>query len=201
MDINKVLQELDALPGGEDVGKTGDFLEEHIRLAREEGLTNDEFTVAAFCGTECRGIGKYVDGVIFMNVHGEGNENITFQAMHNEKEYLVDIQESLIFTEDAVGSYRAPYVLHLGSEYNSVQKLYSQFSVWPTMATTEITVSLGEKTIDRLTLTSIDGKTTYSASPNATQSKVNVTSLPAGVYIVSAKSGNEYFYQKIMKVN
>lgn len=193
--------DINITPWSVDIHAYPNVMPVRLQIAREEGLTNDEFTVAAFCGTECRGIGKYVDGVIFMNVHGEGNENITFQAMHNEKEYLVDIQESLTFTEDAVGSYRAPYVLHLGSEYNSVQKLYSQFSVWPTMATTEITVSLGEKTIDRLTLTSIDGKTTYSASPNATQSKVNVTSLPAGVYIVSAKSGNEYFYQKIMKVN
>ncbi len=37
MNIEKVLKELDALPGGEEAHKTGDFLREKISLAREEG--------------------------------------------------------------------------------------------------------------------------------------------------------------------
>lgn len=172
-----------------------------LQVFRDSVLTDDEFTIAAFSGTECRGIGKYVDGVFFMNVHGDGTENITFVAMHNQKEYYVNMKESIAFTEEVVGSFSAPLALHLGPEGNNVKDLYSQLAVWPTVATTDFTVSLGEKTIDRLTLTSLDGKTTYAASPAASQAKVNVTNLPAGVYVVCAKSGNDFFYKKIMKVN
>ena len=172
------------------------------QLYREEALTDDdEFTVAAFNGTECRGIGKYVKGVIFMNVHGEGSEDITFLAAHNEKDYIVDIQESLSFQADAVGSYRAPFALHLGDETVGVEERYSQLGVWPTLATTEITVSLGGKPIERLTLTSADGRMQRIQATGATQQVVNVSNLPAGIYIVAAQSGGEYFYKKIMKVN
>ena len=136
-----------------------------------------------------------------MNVHGEGAEDITFQAVHNEKEYIVDIQETLPFKSDAVGSYREPYALHLGDETVGVAERYSQLGVWPTMATTEITVSLGGKPIDRLTLTSTDGKMVRAKASGQTQEVINVTNLPAGIYIVAAQSGNEYFYKKIMKVN
>lgn len=189
-------------PWSVDEHRYSNVMPMRAQLFRESGQTDDdEYTVAAFAGTECRGIGKYVQGVIFMNVHGEGAEDITFQAVHNEKEYIVDIQETLPFKSDAVGSYREPYVLHLGDETVGVAERYSQLGVWPTMATTEITVSLGGKPIDRLTLTSTDGKMVRAKASGQTQEVINVTNLPAGVYIVAAQSGNEYFYKKIMKVN
>lgn len=189
-------------PWSVDEHRYSNVMPMRAQLFRESGQTDDdEYTVAAFAGTECRGIGKYVQGVIFMNVHGEGAEDITFQAVHNEKEYIVDIQETLPFKSDAVGSYREPYVLHLGDETVGVAERYSQLGVWPTMATTEITVSLGGKPIDRLTLTSTDGKMVRSKASGLTQEIINVTNLPASVYIVAAQSGNEYFYKKIMKVN
>ena len=189
-------------PWSVDEHRYSNVMPMRAQLFRESGQTDDdEYTVAAFAGTECRGIGKYVQGVIFMNVHGEGAEDITFQAVHNEKEYIVDIQETLPFKSDAVGSYREPYVLHLGDETVGVAERYSQLGVWPTMAMTEITVSLSGKPIDRLTLTSTDGKMVRAKASGLTQEIINVTNLPAGVYIVAAQSGNEYFYKKIMKVN
>lgn len=189
-------------PWSVDEHRYSNVMPMRAQLFRESGQTDDdEYTVAAFAGTECRGIGKYVQGVIFMNVHGEGAEDITFQAVHNEKEYIVDIQETVPFKSDAVGSYRQPYVLHLGDETVGVAERYSQLGVWPTMATTEITVSLGGKPIDRLTLTSTDGKMVRAKASGLTQEVINVTNLPAGIYIVAAQSGNEYFYKKIMKVN
>lgn len=188
-------------PWSVDIHAYPNVMPMRLQIFRDSVLTDDEFTIAAFSGTECRGIGKYVDGVFFMNVHGDGTEHITFVAMHNQKEYFVNMKESIAFTEEVVGSFSAPLAMHLGPEGNSVKDLYSQLAVWPTVATTDFTVSLGEKTIDRLTLTTLDGKTTYAASPAASQTKVNVTNLPAGVYVVCAKSGNDYFYKKIMKVN
>lgn len=189
-------------PWSVDEHRYSNVMPMRAQLFREETPTeDDEFTVAAFSGTECRGIGKCVQGVIFMNVHGEGAEDITFLAAHNEKEYIVDIQESMTFTSDAVGSFRSPYALHLGDETVGVAERYAQLGVWPTLATTQITVSLGGRPIDRLTLTSTDGKTVRVKATGNAQEVINVTSLPAGIYIVAAQSGGEFFYKKIMKVN
>ena len=102
---------------------------------------------------------------------------------------------------DVVGSYKAPYALHLGAESDGIRQLYSRLGVWPARATSEITVSLGGKPIDRLTITATDGRTMYVSATGATQQTVNVSNLPAGIYIVAAKSGDDYYYKKITKVN
>lgn len=172
------------------------------QLFREDAQTSDaEFTVAAFAGTECRGIGTYVKGVIFMSVCGEGSEDISFMAFNNDTEEIVNVNETLSFNANGVGSYREPYALHLGQEADGIEEHYNQLGIWPTVATTEVTVSLGGKAIDHLTLTSIDGKTVYSATPGVAQTSVNVSRLPVGIYIVAAKSGSDFFYKKMMKVN
>lgn len=179
-----------------------DVMPMRAQLFREETPTEaDEFTVAAFCGTECRGIGKYVNGVIFMNVHGEGLENITFLASDNATEDIVEINENIPFQTDIVGSYQQPYALHLGNEAVGVKEHNSQLGVWPTVATTQVTVSLGGQPIDRLTITSADGRMQRLQTSGASSQVVNVSSLPAGVYVIAVQSGNECFYRKIMKVN
>ena len=55
----------------------------------------DNYDVGAFCGDECRGVGKVVQGVVMMNVCGEGGETITFKAMEKETGIVMDISESV----------------------------------------------------------------------------------------------------------
>ena len=87
------------------------------------------------------------------------------------------------------------------SEANGIRQQYNLLDIWPAVATVEINVSLGDKPIDRLTITSTDGRTVYASTTGATQQTVNISGLSAGIYIVAVKSGNEYFYKKITKVN
>ena len=97
-------------PWSVDEHRYADVMPMRAQLFRDETLTNaDEYTVAAFNGTECRGIGKYVQGVIFMNVHGEGKEDITFLASNNETESIVEIAETLPFKADVIGSFNEPF--------------------------------------------------------------------------------------------
>ncbi|MCR5507708.1 MAG: DUF4037 domain-containing protein [Lachnospiraceae bacterium] len=59
MNIDEVLMELDALPGGEDTAKTGEFLEDKIRLAHEEGDAASELTLLNEMIGYCRYTGNY----------------------------------------------------------------------------------------------------------------------------------------------
>lgn len=189
-------------PWSVDENRYADVMPLRAQLYLNDELTSDDaYTVAAFHGTECRGIGKNVQGVIFMNVHGEGQENITFLAANNETEEIDEVVETLPFKADVVGSYKAPYILHLGSEATGIKNHYNQLDVWPAIATTEINVSLNGKPIDLLTLTGMDGKTMLAATPGASQKSINVSHLPTGIYIVAAKCGSDYFYKKIVKSN
>ena len=57
------------------------------------------YTVGAFYGNECRGIGKYVDGLLFITVHGHllERQEITFKAISNATNELYGISETIVF--------------------------------------------------------------------------------------------------------
>ena len=75
-----------------------------------------DYDVAAFCGDECRGVGKVVKGVVMMNVCGEGGENITFKAIDKKSGIVMDIKETVTFTGDVLGAYTEPFRLTFNGE-------------------------------------------------------------------------------------
>ena len=76
----------------------------------------DDYFVGAFVGDQCRGVGKSVDGRIYLSVYG-GNapqEKVNFIALSKDDSMLWDIQETLDFNADVIGSYAEPYHLNMG---------------------------------------------------------------------------------------
>ena len=81
-------------------------------------MNADDYYIGAFCGAECRGIGKTVKGKLMMSVYGESGETITFLAMQKDSEQLFNIVESNAFTSDVLGSFSRPYQLNIGDATN-----------------------------------------------------------------------------------
>lgn len=75
----------------------------------------DDYYVAAFVGEECRGVGKYIDGKIFLSVYGEKSEPIVFKAVDKESGETFDIDTKIDFKADAVGTVNNPCQLQLGN--------------------------------------------------------------------------------------
>lgn len=73
-----------------------------------------EWLLAAFCGDECRGIAKEVNGTLMMNVYGQGGEQIEFRAMNYETGEVLFAVEQEPFHADVVGTMNSPYELHIG---------------------------------------------------------------------------------------
>lgn len=74
------------------------------------------YSVAAFSDEdECRGIGKYIDGKLFITIYGEGNETIHFRAVDDATGLLHEVNEQFNFTPDIRGSRRAPLPLTIGA--------------------------------------------------------------------------------------
>lgn len=74
----------------------------------------DEYFVGAFAGDECRGVGKYVGGTLFLSVYGNEPVPVTFVAADRESGETYRISETVDFTADVLGSLSAPYALHIG---------------------------------------------------------------------------------------
>ena len=74
----------------------------------------DKYCIAAFSGDECRGVGEYVKGIIFLSVYGDKSVPLTFLAADRATGEVYDIQESVDFNADVLGSVKAPFAFHLG---------------------------------------------------------------------------------------
>ena len=74
----------------------------------------DKYCIAAFCGDECRGVGEYVKGIIFLSVYGDKSVPLTFLAADRATGEVYGIRESVDFNADVLGSVKAPFAFHLG---------------------------------------------------------------------------------------
>ncbi len=154
------------------------------------------YAVGAFCGTECRGVGKYVNGRLMMNIYGEANEKITFRAVNNESEEMFDIVEQLAFTETLQGSLYLPYALNVGGA-TGIAEVEAAWKVWLDMPM--LYLSLNGNGFDRVTLTDAYGNIALVKEHVADGEAIRIDPLADGVYIVTAEQNGQMFYKKIVK--
>lgn len=106
-----------------------------IAIVDDQGLIGgnsalDGFSLAAFVAGsgsdsrgECRGVSTIVDGRLYLNVHGDKSERITF-FVSDASGQIFDLNESLEFVpETVVGSHASPYVFTLpGATINEIAR-------------------------------------------------------------------------------
>lgn len=162
-------------------------------------MTDGEYLVGAFCGSECRGLGIWKNGRVMMSVYGETGDQLRFVAYNPETELVYNITETTTFTADNTGSWNAPYALTLGGQTTGIAQLYSELSVTPAVARDHITVTAGGRAISRLTLTDMGGRTLLTLADLGQGATVTTSSLPEGMYIVTVRAEGQTFYKKIVK--
>ena len=81
-------------------------------VAEIEGLENpEEYTIGAFVGDECRGMGKVVkDGKMMINVAGKSGETVTFR-LHNEYTGEFIPLETEVRYSNGYGSLKSPLAI------------------------------------------------------------------------------------------
>ncbi|MBR1791112.1 MAG: hypothetical protein IJ754_05100 [Bacteroidaceae bacterium] len=73
----------------------------------------DNCRVFAFVGDECRGQGAAVQGKLFITVHGQAGETITFKLYDDDTRDLCEINESVPF-QSMLGTVRQPLKMQKG---------------------------------------------------------------------------------------
>lgn len=131
------------------------------------------YTIAAFSGTTCRGIGQTINGRIYLTVHGTGGEPITFLAIDAEGKHHA-ITQTAAFTADLVGTPRSPYMFTLAEEATGIPQ------------TAAIAVSA-----EPILIYTLSGTLVKTAQPTADGNiDVTLSDLPRGIYIIKSKSLN-----------
>ena len=86
-----------------------------------EKVAADRFMLYAYdADGECRGEGKWVNGLAWMTLYGKGGEALSFRAVDLMDGTVYAIKETTSFAEGITGSVNQPFLLTLGSADGNV---------------------------------------------------------------------------------
>lgn len=182
-----------------DIHKYGDIMPvvATINSINGSSLKNEDYQVAAFCGTECRGIGRIINGLIMMNVYGNTNDNITFQVTDAAGEKIFINNVSLSFSEKVVGNILNPYIITIDDATGIANVEYSgnvKVSVIGDMLKIE---GIDSGDIDLVEIYDINGHRIVRKT-NVSESGIRISTLTTGVYVVVVNGNGEYTYHKVL---
>lgn len=73
----------------------------------------ENYWIGAFADDECRGIGKLINGRIYLSIHGTINERLKFKIIDKSTGAEYAAEEALSFKADKFGSLNNPYIITL----------------------------------------------------------------------------------------
>lgn len=156
-----------------------------------EGL----YTIGAFVNDECRGIGQYVEGKLFMTIHDNlaANRTVSFKAFDHVTGEERSIPERFAFENVMKGSMKAPFALHVNAT-DRVESLTAAFNVYPNPVRDRFYVNGKTEDIKAVTVISSNGSHVLSLK-HYPENGVDVASLANGTYVLvlSTSQGDATF--------
>lgn len=174
-----------------------------------ELYTDDEkaiegvYTVGAFVGNECRGIGTYIDGLLYLTIHGTlaDNENVSFKAYENATANILPVTETLTFDGMQTGTVTAPYQLHATTYSTDLHNpSVGSFNIYPNPLRNTMYINGNISEIKDVKILTANGIVALSTE-HYTDAGIDVSSLLAGDYVIAIHTSSGYHYKKIVKVN
>lgn len=161
-----------------------------------ENLDNEDYQVNAFCGTECRGIGKIVKGMVMISVYGNAADKITFQVTDSEGTIQLVNNSEVTFSEDLLGNLYDPFVITVDNvngvkevSYDGNVKVFTEGGML-------MIKGIAPETIEEVEIFDIDGHK-FMHETHVTESGIRISHLATGVYVVVVKGNGEYTYHKV----
>ena len=82
----------------------------------EQVSLDGRYYVGAFCGDECRGVGVLDGDLLFMNIHGEKADRITFRLLDARGEVYGAANTTVFHSQTQLGTVQEPYSLMFASQ-------------------------------------------------------------------------------------
>ena len=161
------------------------------------------FSVGAFCGKECRGIGKYVDGLLYITIHGtlSDDNEISFKAVENitGNEYAID--ETVKFKGQHIGTPTTPFVLNAKGDATGIESNEANYNVYPRPLRNKMYINGPTENIKTVNVLSTNGQTVISVNGYSADG-IDVSHLASAVYVVAITTvSGQTIYEKVMKAN
>lgn len=161
------------------------------------------YTVGAFCDDECRGIGKWVNGLLFITVHGTlgTDSNISFKAVENLSGEVLAVNETAPFSGQLLGTYSSPFMLNANGSQTAIGVIDAAYTIYPKPLRSKLFVNGPTENIKSVSILSTNGSKVLSVN-GYTDNGIDVSELISGVYVVAIVTNDgQTRYEKVMKVN
>ena len=161
------------------------------------------FTVGAFCGNECRGIGKWVNGLLFITIHGTlGADNlVSFKAVENLSGNELAVSETVAFDGKLTGTYNGPFILNANNSQTAIGAIDAVYNIYPKPLRSKMYINGPTENIKSISIMSSNGSKVLSVD-GYRNNGIDVSQLIPGVYVVAIVTADgQTKYEKVMKAN
>jgi len=160
----------------------------------------DEYTLAAFVGEECRGIGKTVGNYCFITVYGQlTGETLTFKVVEKLTGKTRTVDEYASFGENLIGSLASPLRMNIGSEITNLGTKANNFILYPNPVKDRLYISSSQPEVKEIRIYQSDGRLLFLYDGNDYLKGVDVSSLSDGLYIITLSTSKGMFHQRFVK--
>lgn len=162
-----------------------------------DGITADnaDYQLAAFCGSECRGIGQLSGGLLMMSVYGNAGDRITVQVTDREGSDVL-ASNTLDFSETVLGNIEAPYAINVDNATAIGTTAYDGNVSLSVDGGRLLIHGVAADDINSVELFDINGQK-IKHETHISDSGVDISSLTGGVYVAVVCSNGHYTYHKI----
>ena len=162
-----------------------------------DGITADnaDYQLAAFCGSECRGIGQLSGGLLMMSVYGNAGDRITVQVTDREGSDVL-ASNTLDFSETVLGNIEAPYAINVDNATAIGTTAYDGNVSLSVDGGRLLIHGVVADDINSVELFDINGQK-IKHETHISDSGVDISSLTGGVYVAVVCSNGHYTYHKI----
>lgn len=160
------------------------------------------YTVGAFAGNECRGIGQYIEDKLYMTIYGDVNnhEVITFKAYDNVTMAECSVSESKEFGNTMVGSVSSPFHLTVNTTTGIMNVEQNTYNIYPNPVRSTLYVNGDINRIKSVSVIANSGAT-VAKTDQYTSNGLDVSGLIEGSYIAVINTIDGMVVKKILKVN
>ena len=157
------------------------------------------YVVGAFAGSICRGVAVEQDGYFFLTIHGEQlGERIGLKAFDRQtgEEYIV--QERMEFSDLLKGSCLSPVDLHIEAS-TGFGDIQSGWLLYPNPVHDRLYIRSETGENAEIHIANTNGQVCIVSEANATVEGIDVSALPAGLYLLTLDNGTETVTYKFVK--
>lgn len=187
----------DRLPLAFDKHKYPSVMAVVAAVCDDNGMAADnaDYLLAAFCGSECRGVGQLAGGLLMMNVYGNVGDRITLHVTDCDGADVL-ATATLDFSEGLVGSIDAPYAINVGKTTTVGAAAYDGDVRLSVVGKRLVISGVAADDISSVELFDINGQKVMHET-HISESGIDISSLSGGVYVAVVCSDAHYTYHKI----